>query len=245
MHFSFGLGGAGATEGAASVIFHLLGCVPYQACARLQQQLVGEARRAEKPKCVVLLAEHPPEITVGRRGSRRHVRLSADELAHRHLQVRWAPRGGGCVLHAPGQLAVYPILPLAQLGWTLPKFRQIFHAGMTRTLLDCGYDLKPTLPGAGIWGNSGVLAASGLGETDGVTHHGAWLNVNPDMHGFETIDIVPPDQVDKTVATTMSSLFAEQRRPIRMSTIRSALIEHMAAAFGCEAPHISTGHPCL
>ena len=234
-----------ARHQAPSIVFHFLGCVPYQRCAELLQQLVREARSSTKPRCVVLLAEHPPEITVGRRGSRRHVRLSAADFATRNLQVRWAPRGGGCVLHARGQLAVYPIIPLALLGWTLADFRKKFHCGLARALQSCGYEPSPTLPGAGIWGKSGVLAATGIGETGGVTHHGAWLNVNPDAQDFSAIDIVPPESVAPSVKTTMSSLLAEHRRPVRMTTVRASMVENLATALGCEAPHIATGHPWL
>lgn len=230
---------------APSMMFHFLGCVEYQRCAELQKRLVADAQSGSTPKCVVLLAEHPPEITVGRRGSRLHVRFTADELAARQLAVRWVPRGGGCVLHAKGQLAVYPIMPLARYGWKLADFRKRFHLGLTRTLRHCGFEFEPTLPGAGIWGKSGALAACGLGETAGITHHGAWLNVNPDMHDFGAVDIVPPASVSQSVTTVMSSLLTEQRRPIRMPTVRSAIVEHLAAAFGCDAPHVTTGHPWL
>lgn len=230
---------------APAVLFHLLGCVPYDDCAALQRRLVAAAQATSDSRSVVLLAEHPAEITVGRRGSRRHVRLTSDELAARDLRVRWVARGGGCVLHSPGQLAIYPIVPLRARNWTLSEFRRRMHRAIVDTIHGCGYDVTPTLPGAGVWGRSGALAASGIGESSGVTHHGAWLNVHPDSGDYASVDIVPPECVAPQVRTTMSSLLAEHRRPVRMATVRAAVVEHMASAFDCAAPHLLTGHPLL
>ncbi|MFO0869513.1 MAG: hypothetical protein U0935_11325 [Pirellulales bacterium] len=227
------------------VLFHLLGCVPYDRCAALQQKLVAAAQSSQSPATIVLLAEHPPEITVGRRGSRRHIRLPASDLASRGLLLRWAARGGGCVLHAPGQLAVYPIVPLAPRGWSLADFRRRLRQALVGTLEGCGYTVDTTLPGAGVWGRSGALAVSGIGEAAGVTHHGAWINVHPDRAEYGRIDVVPPDRVAPQVRTTMSSLQAEHRRPVRMTTVRAAVVEHLATALDCPAPHLSTGHPLL
>ena len=96
--------------------FRLLGRVPFDAFLALQSRLVYEAGGLAEPRIVVLLCEHPDLITVGRAGSRGHIRFSNDQLKHEQLGVRWISRGGGCVLHAPGQLAVYPIVPLSLLG---------------------------------------------------------------------------------------------------------------------------------
>jgi lipoyl(octanoyl) transferase len=232
-------------DGSSVVRFHLLGCIPYDTCAQLQKRLVAEAIATGESRSTVLLAEHPAEITVGRRGSRRHVRLSPDQLSDRGLSIRWVPRGGGCVLHSPGQLAIYPIVPLGPRQWTFSEFRRRIHRALVDTLQSCGYENAPTLPGAGIWGRTGCLAVSGIGESSGVTHHGAWLNVHPECGEFPSIDVVPPDQVDDQVCTTMSSLLAEHRRPVRMTTIRAAVVEKMSAAFDCESPHLFTGHPLV
>lgn len=230
---------------SAPVRFHLLGCVPYETCASLQKRLVAEAQASGESRSTVLLAEHPAEITVGRRGSRRHVRLSPEQLADRGLGIRWVARGGGCVLHSPGQLAVYPIVPLSPRRWTLNEFRRRIHRALVATLESCGYESAPTLPGAGIWGRTGCLAVSGIGDSSGVTHHGAWVNVHPENSEFDAIDIVPPESVDAQVRTTMSSLLAEHRRPVRMTTIRAAVVEKMAAALDCDSPHLFSGHPLL
>ena len=70
----------------------------------------------DRDSACLILCEHPPLITVGRQGSRGHIRFDTEELFVRGWPVRWVNRGGGCLLHLPGQLAIYPILPLARLA---------------------------------------------------------------------------------------------------------------------------------
>ncbi|HEX7379706.1 MAG TPA: hypothetical protein VF278_21460, partial [Pirellulales bacterium] len=96
---------------------HLLGQVEFDDCLALQQRLVYEAIGRRDGQITLLICEHPLKITVGRQGSRSHIRLSQHELKSRQIEVRWVNRGGGCLVHAPGQLAVYPIVPLEP--WSL------------------------------------------------------------------------------------------------------------------------------
>ncbi len=56
----------------------------------------------------------------------------------RRLDVRWVNRGGGCVLHAPGQLAIYPIVPLAWHRWTVGEYLRRFRQALTQTLDELG-----------------------------------------------------------------------------------------------------------
>src|SRR5436190_9986850 len=98
---------------------HLLGVVPFDAALALQQRLVYECGGERAARAVILLCEHEPLVTVGRQGSRLHVRADDEELARRGLEVRWVKRGGGAIVHAPGQLAAYAVVPLMRFGLTV------------------------------------------------------------------------------------------------------------------------------
>jgi len=89
---------------------YLLGEVPFDDVQRLQRRLVYDL--GENSGGALILCEHPPIISVGRSGSRAHIRADDDELRDMNLSVRWVNRGGGCLLHVPGQLAAYLITPL-------------------------------------------------------------------------------------------------------------------------------------
>src|SRR5262249_32813732 len=90
---------------------YLLGTVEFDAALAPQRRLVSEGA-GDRSRGALVLGEHPPLITVGRRGSRAHIHAEPGELRARQWGVRWVNRGGGCLLHLPGQLAVYPVLSL-------------------------------------------------------------------------------------------------------------------------------------
>ena len=137
---------------------HLMGPVDYDDAERLQQRLVYEAGGRTDGRIHVLICEHRPIITVGRSGSHAHVRLAADELTSRQLEVRWVNRGGGCLIHGPGQIAVYPIVPLADRGWTVGEYLDRLQRGMLGTLAELGVagEIKPGRHG--VWGRGGLVA---------------------------------------------------------------------------------------
>jgi lipoyl(octanoyl) transferase len=225
--------------------FHLLGSVAFDSCLALQERLAYEAGSLNEGRIVVLLCEHPDLITVGRLGSRGHIRLTDKQLRRERLDVRWISRGGGCVLHAPGQLAVYPIVPLETLGWTVGQYLRRLQRGIVEALGELKVHCK-TIPGRfGVWGRSGQLACVGVAVRRWITLHGAFINVNPAMRRYAFVDTLPHDVAGAGEKTTMGCLLAERRAAVRMANVRSALVKTLAAAFDCERYHLHTGHPWL
>src|SRR6186713_2243028 len=105
-----------------AVHFHLFGQVPLEDMHNLQRRLAYEAASRDDGRITVLACEHEPLITIGRGGSRADIRLDYDELARRQIEVQYVARGGGAILHGPGQLALYVIAPLARLRWTIGDY---------------------------------------------------------------------------------------------------------------------------
>ena len=225
--------------------FYFLDCVPWDVTLALQQRLVYEVSGEVQPKMTVLFCEHPDIVTVGRSGSRAHIRYSDEELRREGLQVRWVGRGGGCVLHAPGQLCVYPILSLARCSWSVGEYMQRFHSGLCGGLEELGIHAQVREGQSGVWGRSGLLAAFGAAVRNWVTSHGAFINVNPAMSRFARVDTVAPEDTPVGQKATMSCLLAERRLAVRMASVRAALVAKLAASFACTRYHIYTGHPLL
>lgn len=225
--------------------FHLLGTVGFERCLELQQRLVDEVDCRGNRQIHVLLCEHSPLISVGRSGSRGHIRLSNRELASRKLVVRWIGRGGGCVAHAPGQLAIYPIVPLARCGWSVGQYMQRLNRALLQVVDQLRFraDIRPGR--FGVWGRSGQLAALAVAIRHGVTCHGAFLNVNPPMDLVRSVDVATPRFGEPIRRRAMSCLLAEHGRPVRMTTVRSAVIEQLAVALDCPQYHLHTGHSLL
>jgi lipoyl(octanoyl) transferase len=227
----------GATS--AAVEAHLLGRLPWELCQTLQERLVGQAIDRLDGQIRLLVCEHSEVITIGRGGSPAEVQLDSGRIRSGLLPVRWVKRGGGCLVHAPGQLAVYPIVPLRWHGLSVGVYLERLQNGIRRALAELGVPAEAQSGRYGLWGRTGQLVALGVAVRDGVTSHGAFVNVNPPMGLFRLIENGPFDQ------THMSCLVAERRQPVRMTSVRAELVRHLSEAFGCDRYHLYTGHPWL
>jgi len=218
---------------------HLLGSIDYDHAVRLQQRLVYEAGGRSDGQIVLLVCEHPKLITVGRSGSHADVRLSPAELASRQMEVRWVNRGGGCVVHGPGQLAVYVVAPIEHHGWTVGEYLYKLQRGLAAAIEAVGVATQ-TRPGRfGLWARTGKVAEIGVAVRGGIAYYGAYINVAPAMEIYRFVS------ADSRDGGRTSSLVAGPRRLVRMSGVRAALIPALAEAFDCPRHHLHTGHPLL
>jgi lipoyl(octanoyl) transferase len=244
----------------------LLGTVDFDRVLALQQRLIERVRDRNDGQITLLLCEHPTMITVGRGGSLTQIATQSTPVRSRQIEIRWVNRGGGALMHCPGQLAIYPLVPLRWHGFSVGEFLDRFQAGIIETLDDLnvpshagkGSPEKGTVPlcrngpeGAehkgglspfpvpGIFGRTGQLAAFGVAIRHWVTYYGAYLNVCPPMGLFRLVES------DLTGQSSTSCLVAERRGPVRMTTVRAALIRRLADCFGCDRYHLYTGHPLL
>jgi lipoyl(octanoyl) transferase len=238
------LPGDAAPDSELAIDFFLLGQVEYERVFALQRRLAYEAGDDRHAPIAVLLCEHPEMITVGRRGSRAHVRLTNDELRSRDVAIKWVTRSGGCVAHGRGQLAVYPIVPLRLVGWSVSDYVRRLQSGMLAALQQFRIRAEVRPDVQGIWGKSGLLAAIGVLVKQGTTMHGAFLNVDPSMKLSRFVDSAEGNS-ERAGKRCMSSMLAERRTAVRMPSVRTAVIESLAASFGANRYHLFAGHPWL
>ena len=208
-------------------------------CLGLQRQLIVDVGNRGDGRITLLLCEHPEIITIGRGGSPGDVSRESRVLKSREIEVVYANRGGGCLLHCPGQLAIYPLAPLAWHGFTVGDFLERLQVGIVETLDDLRIHGQIRPGRHGIWGRTGQLVFVGAAVRNWVTYYGAYLNVDPALGLFR---VVESDTVEHT---GMSSMVAERRGPVRMTTVRATLLKHLGKAFGCDRYHLFTGHPFL
>lgn len=216
---------------------YLLGVVDFDACLALQQRLVYETAGRSDGQISLLICEHPLSISVGRQGSRAHIRLDRRELDSRRLEIRWVNRGGGCLVHAPGQLAVYPIVPLEPHGLSVGGYLARLQSAIVAALADMRFTGRTEADREGVWGRAGQVAFFGAAIKNGVSYFGAYVNLAPATTLFRWVNS------DPLGGSPMSSLVSERQQPVRMSGLREAVVRRTAAAFGCERYHIYTGRP--
>lgn len=227
-----------ANRTSNSLEVHLLGMVDFDSALFLQERLLYEIAGREDTLGGLLICEHPPLITVGRNGSRSDIRPLPDELEARQLEVRWLNRGGPTILHAPGQLAVYPILPLKRLGIGLSEFRRLLEESVIDVCRDAKIPASRDSQHAGIWCRTGRIASIGAAVKRWVSHQGMFVNVT---HDPELTNLIQYPGDDSRV----TSLSVQPSRRNSMHSVRSGLIHHLASRFGYADYHLYTGHPLL
>ncbi len=216
-----------------------MGTVDFDVCLALQQRLVYEAGGRQDGQITLLICEHAPTITVGRHGSRLDVRLSPRTLASEGLSVRWVNRGGGSLVHAPGQLAIYPIVPLAQHAWTVGEYLSRLQSGIATALAEIGFHGQAPTGRWGLWGRTGQIVSLDVAVKNWVTYYGAYVNVSPARRMLTAV------YGDARRRTVMSSLAIERQQNVKMTRVRESLVRHLAEAFDCSRYHLHTGHVLL
>jgi lipoyl(octanoyl) transferase len=217
---------------------YLLGPVDFGEMLQLQRRLVYEVS-GDRSKAALVLCEHPPLISVGRDGSREHIRFEPHDLAVREWPVRWVNRGGGCLLHLPGQLAVYPVLPLDGLGLDLHGYLDRLHQVLLDVFTTMEVPARVRGGPAGVWVGDRLLAHVGVAVRQWVTYFGAAVNVHPDLEPFKKVEVAGPGE------PPMTSLARETRERVRDATVRQRLVEGFAKAFGFDRTSLFHAHPAL
>ncbi len=136
----------------------------------------------------LLLLEHDPVYTIGRRGTLDHLVASPGELRAAGASVYRVDRGGDITFHGPGQLVGYPILSLGDAPDVVAYVRAL-EDGLRAALADFGIGSRTIDGKTGVWvrlpdGRDAKIAAIGVRVSRGVTRHGFALNVDTDLAGF-------------------------------------------------------------
>jgi lipoyl(octanoyl) transferase len=135
---------------AAEILVVRCGTVPYGEARELQQQLAVR-RQAEEIPDVLLLLEHPPVYTRGRRSQPEELPMGAAWYEAQGIEVRDTDRGGLVTYHGPGQLVAYPIVSLAPYGDDVHEFIRGLERTTIAALGEAGVPAQ-TIPGlTGVW----------------------------------------------------------------------------------------------
>jgi lipoyl(octanoyl) transferase len=196
-----------------------LGQVPYDEALELQLRLRA-ARQADEIGDTLLLLEHPPVYTRGRRTEPADLPMGADWCRARGIEVHDADRGGRVTYHGPGQLVGYPIMRISDV----PEFVRTIEAAVVAALADEGVAAEVRDGLTGIWAGDGKIGSIGVHVSRSVTTHGFAVNVDNDLQPFEWI---VPCGID---GVHMTSLYEQTGRPGGMGCFRKRVAYRFAQA---------------
>ena len=181
--------------------------VSYAEALAQQYELAGLRGRGEISDTLLLL-EHPPTVTLGRRTDERDLKSSEAALKARGFAVERVDRGGEITYHAPGQLVGYPILDLRGHGQDLHKYLRDLEEVLVQTLAVYGLAGERVPGRTGVWVSDKKIAAIGIKVSRWVSLHGFALNISNNLAPFRE-DFVPCGISDKDVTSLAEQLGAE------------------------------------
>jgi lipoyl(octanoyl) transferase len=190
---------------SAEILVVRCGAVPYEEARQAQLRLAEQRQRDEIPD-VLLLLEHTPVYTRGRRSTAEELPMGAQWYEMQGIEVRDTDRGGRVTYHGPGQLVAYPIVSLRPYGDDVHEYVRSLERVMIEALAEHRVEAEVVEGLTGVWvdgrraentpirreiGPSTVerrkIGSIGVHVSRGVTTHGLAVNVNNDLQPFEWI----------------------------------------------------------
>ena len=201
------------------------GLVPYREAYELQNWLVSLRLRNLVPDCLILL-EHPPVLTLGRRRGTENILVSKNILTKEKIEVISTDRGGDVTYHGPGQLVGYPILNLRDHCRKVSEYLRKIEEVIILTLKDFEVKAKRRSRYPGVWVGEKKIASIGVAiKRFRITYHGFAFNVNPDTSFFKFIH---PCGIKNLEVTSLAHLLGY---PPEMAEIKQKIARSFAHSF--------------
>jgi lipoate-protein ligase B len=199
----------------------------YTEALALMRGLVDLKQDSDQPEILILL-EHEPVLTMGRRSQLTDIRVSQACLEEQGIAVHRIERGGLITYHGPGQLVAYVLFDLKRMRLGVSDLVQKLEAVILDTLSDFGIQANRIQGYRGVWVGSEKIASIGIAVRRGITFHGLALNYNPNLLHFEMIS---PCGLEGVKMTSMSKILQTQIHP---GQLRDAMARHFSGHFSLE-----------
>jgi lipoyl(octanoyl) transferase len=203
-----------------------LGLVPYSEAWELQRSVASAVSRGVLPDTVLLL-EHPPVVTLGRRTEPGELHLPQDAK----VEIVETDRGGKSTYHGPGQLVCYPIFDLTRHGQDVKKYCRDLEEALIGTMAPLGVEATRIEGLTGIWLQRPPrkIASIGIHISKWITTHGYALNVDLDPAPFT--EWITACGIEDALFTTIAR---ELVRPVTIDEVRPYALNALAEVFGLD-----------
>jgi lipoate-protein ligase B len=198
-----------------------LGRVPYRDAVGLQERVRDRRQAGDIPDALIVL-EHPPVYTKGRRTQPGDLPMGEEWYRLQGIEVEESDRGGRVTYHGPGQLVAYPIMRIDDVPAYVARIEQAIVAA----LADEGIEAWVRDGLTGVWAAEAKIGSIGVHVSRGVTTHGLAVNVDNDLQPFEWIVPCGIDHV------RMTSVCKETGRAGSLPCFRKRLAHRFAEACG-------------
>jgi lipoyl(octanoyl) transferase len=214
-----------------------LGVVPYAEAWELQRSVADAVLQGAIPDTVMLL-EHPPVVTLGRRAQPGELHIPDGTDA----DVVETDRGGKSTYHGPGQLVCYPILDLTRHGQDVKRYCRDLEDALIRTLAAVEVDATRIEGLTGIWLERPPrkIASIGVHIAKWITTHGYALNVDLDPAPFT--EWITACGLEDTAFTTVAR---ELGRAVSVDEVRPHAADALAQVFGLRFEELPLGEPAV
>lgn len=199
----------------------------YHEALILMRELADVKSRATRPE-VLIITEHEPVLTMGRRAEQSDILVSREVLASKGIGIHRVERGGLITYHGPGQIVAYPIFNLRAMSLDVGELVYGLEQVVLNTLSDFGIAAERLKGSRGVWVNRAKIASIGIAVRRSVSFHGMALNCDPNLSHFELIN---PCGMNGACMTSMSRVLNE---PINSTAVRAVIAFHFERQFHLE-----------
>ncbi len=204
--------------------------MPYRDCVAVQTDVL-ESVAAGRQYHTLILVEHEPVLTLGANFHAENLLLPLEEYAQRGIEIEVTDRGGDITYHGPGQLVVYPIFNLNELGKDLHLWLRNLEETIIVALREFDVEGFRFPPNTGVW-VEGVerrkIAAIGIKVRRWVSMHGIAINCDNDLSVF---NLITPCGIREYGVTSLS---AETGATVGVADAKAAVVRSFEKVFGLQ-----------
>ena len=202
-----------------------LGIINYKQGLELQRKMVNAVSSREIENVLILL-EHPPVITLGRRSRKENIIAESSVIEKLNIEIYSIERGGDVTYHCPGQVVGYPIIDLNRAGRDLHSYLRNLEEVLIRLLNEYKIQGRRIEGYTGVWVGDEKIGAIGVASRNWITFHGFSLNVNPNLENFS---LIHPCGIREKGITSIKKLL---KKNVNIKKVKQGLIKYFGDVFG-------------